>query len=62
MISPQEEAQLASASEVDPQAHRAYLKGMHFLDQFTKTDAFKAKDHFRQSIEIDPTYALAWAW
>jgi serine/threonine-protein kinase len=61
VLSPQEEARLASAPEVDPEAHRAYLKGMYFLDQFSTDAAEKAVDYFRQAIGRDPVYSPAWA-
>ncbi len=42
-------------------AHRLYLAGRHHMDN-ARTDEFDlAISHFRQAIELDPVFALAWA-
>ena len=56
-----EEAQLASARQVDPEAYKAYLKGRHFHDRFTKEGFDLALEHFRQALNIDPNFAPAYA-
>src|SRR5207245_344967 len=45
----------------NPEAHRLYLKGRHHWNKYTGEGMRKAIDHFRQAIDIDPTYALAYA-
>jgi len=56
-----EEAQLASARPVNPEAYKAYLKGRYFHDRFTKEDLDQALEHFRQALNIDPNFAPAYA-
>ena len=59
-VSPGEEALLAGAQQVDPEAHRAYLRGQHAFRRGTPTDVARAAEYFREALEIDPDYALAW--
>ncbi len=56
-----EEAQLASARPVNPEAYKAYLKGRYFHDRFTKEGLDMALEHFRQALNIDPNFAPAYA-
>jgi tetratricopeptide (TPR) repeat protein len=60
-LTPQEEARLASARQVDPEAHMAYLKGRFFWNKQTREEIEKACEHFRRAIDIDPAYAPAYA-
>jgi serine/threonine protein kinase/tetratricopeptide (TPR) repeat protein len=62
-LTPQEQAQLAGARPVNPEAHALYLKGRYFLNKtvWTPADYEQALEHFRRSAEVDPTYALAYA-
>ncbi len=60
-LKPEEEARLASAQPVDPEAYKAYLKGSYFLQRFTKEDLDLALDHFNQALNIAPDFALAHA-
>ena len=56
-----EEAILAIAHQVDPEAYKAYLKGRHFLERLSKEDLDRALDHFNQALNIDPNFAPAYA-
>ncbi|MHC4349154.1 MAG: tetratricopeptide repeat protein, partial [Planctomycetota bacterium] len=56
-LTPQDQAALASASAVDPQAHEAYLKGIHALRRRTEEGATTALEFFEEAIRIDPSYA-----
>ena len=60
-LTPQDEAILASARPVNPDAHDAYLRGRFVLAEFTEAAMTKAIDHFKHAIEIDPLYAPAYA-
>ena len=60
-VSPQEKARITSASEVDPEAHRAYLRGRHFMSIQTPDSLERALDEFRLATELDPTFGQAWA-
>ena len=43
------------------EAYRLYLHGRFFEDRITREDAAKAVGYYRQAVEMDPEYALAWA-
>jgi TolB-like protein/Tfp pilus assembly protein PilF len=45
----------------DAEAFRLYLKGRYYWNKYTETGLRKAIDYFEQAIEIDPTYAVAYA-
>ena len=42
------------------EAYQLYLKGRYVWHRYTEEGWTKAIDYFRQALEIDPTYALAW--
>lgn len=42
-------------------AYHTYIKGRHFWNQRTEEALKHALEYFQQAIEIDPTYALAYA-
>ncbi|MFQ5778951.1 MAG: protein kinase [Terriglobia bacterium] len=58
---PGERARLADVRPVDPQAYEAYLKGRYYLNQWGTTAFKKGIEYFRQAIDLDPTYAPAYA-
>jgi len=59
-LTTQEEARLARARPVNPQAYEAYLKGRYFWDK--RGESLKdALRFFELAIEKDPTYAPAYA-
>jgi adenylate cyclase len=43
------------------EAYRLYLHGRFFEDRVSREDAAKALGYYRQAVEMDPEYALAWA-
>lgn len=45
----------------DVEAYQAYLKGRYFWNKRTGEGIKKGVEYFRQAIEIDPLYALAYA-
>ncbi len=55
-LTPEEEARLASARQVDPEAYKAYLLGRHFWT----TQTGGAIEYFQQSVEKDSNYAPAY--
>lgn len=60
-ITPEERNRLATARAVDPEAYRLYLRGNFHLEKGNE-DAFrKALADYQRAIEIDPTYAPAYA-
>jgi TolB-like protein/DNA-binding winged helix-turn-helix (wHTH) protein len=60
-LTPQEQARLARARPVNPEAHEAYLKGCYYWNLRTEDGLKKGIDYFQQAIEKDPGYALAYA-
>ena len=44
-----------------PEAYQRYMKGRHFWNQWNPKAGAKAIEYFRQAVEIDPNYALAYA-
>ncbi len=60
-LTPEEEVRLASTRQVDPEAYEAYLRGGLYRTNYSE-EAFENGIHyFQQAIEIDSTYALAYA-
>jgi TolB-like protein/DNA-binding SARP family transcriptional activator len=55
------EEQIGSRQTDDTEAYRLYLKGRFHWNKRTAEDIRKALDYFEQALELDPTYALAWA-
>lgn len=45
----------------NPEAFRAYLRGRYHWNKYTHDGLERAIEYFRQAIEIDPVYALAYA-
>jgi serine/threonine protein kinase/tetratricopeptide (TPR) repeat protein len=60
-VTPQEEARLARAHRVNPEAHEAYLAGRFYWNKQTAEGLTKSIVYFEQAIAKDPDYALAYA-
>ena len=60
-VTPEERARLAAARRVDPAAHEAYLRGRQQLDLRTDVGLDNAINQFKRAIQIDPSYAEAYA-
>jgi TolB-like protein/DNA-binding winged helix-turn-helix (wHTH) protein/Tfp pilus assembly protein PilF len=60
-VQPQEQARLATARPVNPEAHRLYLLGRFYWNKRTEEGLKNALDHFQRAVETDPTYAPAYA-
>jgi eukaryotic-like serine/threonine-protein kinase len=59
-ITGEEEKRLAKRSTTNPEAYQLYLKGRYFTEKFTKEGVDKGIEYFRQAIDLDPNYALAY--
>lgn len=57
----QVEAAPRSRSAANTEAHEAYLRGRHLVEQRTRTTVEGAVKEFRKAVELDPNYALAHA-
>ncbi len=53
-----ERRQLAKRGTENADAYMEYLKGRYFVEQ---GETWKARDHFERSLDLDPTFAAAWA-
>jgi len=60
-LTAEEEVRLASARQVDPEAHEAYLLGRHYLNNRGEPGAKQAIKFFERALAIDSTYAPAFA-
>jgi serine/threonine-protein kinase len=60
-VTPAEQAILARARPVDSEAQDLYLKGRYYWNKFSPELMEKTIPYYLQSIEKDPTYALAYA-
>ncbi|HXE91194.1 MAG TPA: protein kinase [Terriglobales bacterium] len=59
-LTPQEQARLASARAVNPDAHEAYLLGRFHLEKGDPAGLEKALAYFQQAVQKDPQYAPAY--
>ena len=60
-LTPDEQAVLKNAKQVNPDAYEAYLKGRYFWNKRSAEGFKKAIDYFNKAIDQDPTYAPAYA-
>ncbi len=61
-LTSQQQEDLARSRPVNPEAFDAYLQGYHFFQGSTDKDADMAAKYFERATQLDPSYALAWAW
>ncbi|MGH9839333.1 MAG: protein kinase domain-containing protein [Blastocatellia bacterium] len=60
-VTAEERARLASARRVNPEAHEAYLLGRYYMRRQHEADLKLAIGHFERAIQLDASYAAAWA-
>src|SRR6202007_2389244 len=60
-LSQHEQAALENSKVVNAEAYEAYLKGRYFWNKRTREGLVKAIDYFRQAIDTDPDYAMAYS-
>jgi TolB-like protein len=60
-LTPEERKRLGSVASVDPEAHKACLKGRYEFSQLSGESYRRAVEFFNQAIQIDPNYAPAYA-
>jgi TolB-like protein/DNA-binding winged helix-turn-helix (wHTH) protein/TPR repeat protein len=61
-LTSQQQEDLARSRPVNPEAFDAYLHGYHFYQGGTEKDTDMAAKYFERATQLDPSYALAWAW
>ncbi len=60
-LAPEDRVRLEGAARIEPEAYQAYVKARYFLDKRTEADLKKAIGLFQQTLDLDPTYAPAYA-
>jgi TolB-like protein/Flp pilus assembly protein TadD len=62
-LKPQEEARFASAQPINPEAYQAYLRGIDRIERagFSEENIGMALQMFERAVELDPSFALAYA-
>jgi TolB-like protein/DNA-binding winged helix-turn-helix (wHTH) protein/Tfp pilus assembly protein PilF len=60
-VTPNEQIRMASAPAVSPEAYRLYLIGRFLWNKRTEEGFKRAINNFQRAIEIDPSYASAYA-
>jgi serine/threonine-protein kinase len=60
-LTPAQQARRGTARDIEPEAYLAYLRGRHFLNEFTSDAVRRAVECFKAALDIDPTYAQAHA-
>src|SRR6266508_4341035 len=60
-LSGSEKSSIAKTPTVNPEAYELYLKGRFFWNKRTGADLLKSIDYFKQAVEKDQKYALAYA-
>jgi TolB-like protein/Flp pilus assembly protein TadD len=61
ILTPEEQARLGSARQVNPEAHDWYLKARYYWNKRTEESVKKALSYFHRAIDTDPTYAQGYA-
>ena len=59
-LTTEERKQLSKRYTENVDAYHAYLKGRHFWNKRTEEGVRRGIEYFRQAIDIDPSYALAY--
>ncbi|HKR15363.1 MAG TPA: winged helix-turn-helix domain-containing protein [Pyrinomonadaceae bacterium] len=60
-LSGDEEKRITARYTENSAAYQSYLEGRYHWSKYTRTGIEKAITHFREAIELDPTYALSYA-
>jgi len=51
----------ATGRSADPEAYRLYLQGRFYVLRITEADVMRGVAFYRQALDVDPAFALAWA-
>src|SRR5207247_7177892 len=60
-LTSEEQQRVTKRYTQNPEAYQLYLKGRYYLSKRTDEGLKKAIEHFNQTIEKDPSYALAYS-
>lgn len=58
-LTPTAQTRLATKQAVDPEAHDAYLRGLHLRHEFRPEATAEARKYLQSAIALDPAYAPA---
>jgi Tfp pilus assembly protein PilF len=61
-ITPSQQAHFANTPRVNPEAYQLYLRGLHSWNLGPGEGAAASQKYFQQAIDLDPKFALAYAW
>jgi class 3 adenylate cyclase/TolB-like protein/Flp pilus assembly protein TadD len=61
-LRPGERESFAKQGTENLKAYNLYLKGLYHWNKLTNENLEKAKRYFEEAIDLDPTYAQAYAW
>jgi len=59
-LTSEQQAELAQAHPVNPEAFDAYLHGYYFFERNTDKDTEMAAKYYERATQLDPSFALAW--
>jgi serine/threonine-protein kinase len=60
-LSPRQKTKLRKRHTVNPDAYQEYLRGRYHWNNWRPDSFRRALEHFQRAIELDPSYALAYA-
>jgi TolB-like protein/DNA-binding winged helix-turn-helix (wHTH) protein/Tfp pilus assembly protein PilF len=60
-LTPEEKTRISSAASINPSAYQEYLLGRYHFWKHIIQEHRRAIDHFERAIQIDPSYAAAYA-
>jgi len=60
-LSPEEKSQLDETREINPEAYKAYLRGMYHIHQLTNEGVLKGIEYLNKAVSIDPAEPFAYA-
>lgn len=52
---------ITTVGTISPQAHDHFIQGRFLFESLTESNLLSAREHFKQAISLDPSYAMAWS-
>ena len=60
-LTPEDLQRLQNRRQIDPEAFESYVRGRYYWNKRGEADLTRAVDEFNHAIDVDPTYAAAYA-
>ncbi len=60
-LTSEQKKKLRKRTTVNPEAYQEYLRGRYHWNNFSPDSMRRAREHFERAVNLDPTYALAYA-